>query len=77
MCRYILNGEKIWSNVSNDNNFRVINGAHRLAVAIFLELDEIPVKICKSFSFEVPNYTEYLKIKEKSLMLQFYNKFCQ
>ena len=62
--RYILNGKKIWSNVPNDNNFQVINGAHRLAVAIFLELDEIPVKIYKSFSFEIPNYTEYLKIKE-------------
>jgi hypothetical protein len=62
--RYILNGKKIWINVSNDNNFQVINGAHRVAVAIFLKLDEIPVKIYKSFSFEIPNYTEYLKIKE-------------
>jgi hypothetical protein len=62
--RYILKGKKIWINVSNDNNFQVINGAHRVAVAIFLKLDKIPVKIYKSFSFEIPNYTEYLKIKE-------------
>jgi hypothetical protein len=66
--RYLLKGKKFWINVSNDNNFQVINGAHRLAVAIFLELDEIPVKIYKSFSFEIPNYTEYLKIKEKKYL---------
>ena len=27
-------------------------------------LDKVPVKIYKSLSFEIPNYTEYIKIKE-------------
>jgi len=62
--RYILNGKKIWKNYINENGFQVINGGHRLAVALFLDLEKVPVKIYRSLSFEIPNYTEYLKIKE-------------
>jgi hypothetical protein len=62
--RFILNGKKIWKNYKNKNRFQVINGGHRLAVALFLGLEKIPVKIYKSLSFEIPDYTEYLKIKE-------------
>ena len=62
--RFILNGKKIWKNYKNKNRFQVINGGHRLAVALFLGLEKIPVQIYKSLSFEIPDYTEYLKIKE-------------
>ena len=62
--RYILNHKKNWIEIENENGFQIINGAHRLAVALFLELEKIPVKIYRSLSFEIPNYTEYLKIKE-------------
>ena len=44
----------------------MINGAHRLAIAYFLGMEKIPVKVYRSFSFEVPNYTEYIKIQEKN-----------
>ena len=62
--RYFLNGKKIWKNYTNENGFQGINGAHRLAVMIFLGSEEIPVKIYNSLSFEVPNYTDYIKTKE-------------
>lgn len=62
--RYILNGVKTWKNYPNESGFQVINGAHRLAVALFLDLEEIPVKTYKLLSFEIPDYTEYIKIKE-------------
>ncbi|MCH7647079.1 MAG: hypothetical protein IIA83_00515 [Thaumarchaeota archaeon] len=62
--RYILNGKKIWKNYMNENGFQVINGGHRLAVALFLGLEKVPVKIFRSLSFEIPNYTDYIRIKE-------------
>ena len=66
--RYILNGRKNWVDLPNENGFQVINGAHRLAVALFLGLDKIPVKIYKSLSFEIPNYTDYIRIKESEYL---------
>ena len=39
--RYLLNGKKIWRNYTNENGFQIINGAHRLAVMIFLGSEEI------------------------------------
>ena len=62
--RYIINNNKNWSLYENKNKYQIINGAHRLAVSLFLGLEKVPVKIYRSFSFEIPNYTEYLKIKE-------------
>lgn len=62
--RHIVKGEKTWKTYPNESNYQVINGAHRLAVALFLNLENVPVKIYKSASFEIPNYTDYLKIKE-------------
>ena len=68
--RYILNEKKKWVDIRNENGFQVINGAHRLAVALFLNLDEIPVKIYRSLSFEIPNYTDYIRIKEPEYLKQ-------
>lgn len=62
--RHIINGKKTWKNYPNESGFQVINGAHRLAVALFLDLEKIPVKIYKTLSFEIPDYTEYIRIKE-------------
>ena len=62
--RYVLHNKKIWINIDNEHKLQIINGAHRLSVALFLGLDKVPVKIYKSLSFEIPNYTEYIKIKE-------------
>tara|TARA_Y100000817_G_scaffold298959_1_gene276623 strand:+ start:9681 stop:10262 length:582 start_codon:yes stop_codon:yes gene_type:complete len=62
--RYIINNKKTWSLLENKSKYQMINGAHRLAVSLFLGLEKVPVKIYRSFSFEIPNYTEYLKIKE-------------
>ena len=62
--RYIIHNKKTWIDVDNPHKLQIINGAHRLSVALFLGLDKVPVKIYKSLSFEIPNYTEYIKIKE-------------
>tara|TARA_Y100001936_G_C16050495_1_gene657503 strand:- start:853 stop:1380 length:528 start_codon:yes stop_codon:yes gene_type:complete len=64
--RYFLNEEKNWVEIINEGNLQLINGAHRLAIAYFLGMEKIPVKVYRSFSFEVPNYTEYIKIQEKN-----------
>lgn len=68
--RHILKGEKIWKNYENKNGFQIINGGHRLAVALFLGMEKVPVKIYKSLSFEVPNYTDYIKIKESEYKMK-------
>lgn len=64
--RYFLNDKKNWVNITNENNLQIINGAHRLAIAYFLGIEKVPVKIYRPLSFEVPNYTEYIKIQEKT-----------
>ena len=62
--RYIINNQKNWKQYKNESEYQIIDGAHRLAIAIFLKLDEVPVKIYESISFEIPNYTDFLKIRE-------------
>ena len=62
--RYILNGKKIWKTYRNENKYQLIDGAHRLAIAEFLQYEKVPVKIIKPSSFEIPNYTDYINIKE-------------
>ena len=66
--RYILNGSKNWVDLPNENGYQVINGAHRLAVALFLDFENVPVRIYRSLSFEIPNYTDYIRIKESEYL---------
>lgn len=66
--RYVLHNKKTWINIDNKHKLQIINGAHRLSVALFLGFDKVPVKIYKSLSFEIPNYTEYIKIKESEYL---------
>jgi len=66
--RYIVNEEKKWIVMENDSGFQLMDGAHRLAVAIFLKLNKIPVKIISPVGFEIPNYTEYINSKEKEYL---------
>ena len=35
-----------------------------------LNLDKIPVRIYRSLSFEIPNYTDYIRIKEPEYLKQ-------
>ena len=62
--RYILNNQKIWKVYRNEGKYQLIDGAHRLAIAEFLQYEKVPVKIIKPSSFEIPNYTDYIDIKE-------------
>lgn len=62
--RYIINNQKIWKRYRNETKHQLIDGAHRLAIAEFLQHDTIPVKIFKPYGFEIPNYTDYIDIKE-------------
>ena len=62
--QYIINNQKIWKTYRNETKYQLIDGAHRLAIAEFLEHEEVPVKIFESHSFEIPNYTDYIDIME-------------
>ena len=66
--RYIINEKKIWFEMENITEYQLLDGAHRLAIALFKKMNEVPVKIIKPLGFEIPNYTEYLKYKEKEYL---------
>ena len=66
--RYILKEQKFWKEFENRTEYQLIEGAHRLAIAKYLNYDKIPVKIIKPLSFEIPNYTDYIKMKEKEYL---------
>jgi hypothetical protein len=63
--RYIFENQKFWFDIENKSGYQLMDGAHRLSVALFLEISSIPVKIINSLAFEIPNYTQYIKKKEK------------
>jgi len=60
--------KKIWTIYDNKTGLQLIDGAHRLACALYLEIKEIPVRIYKPLSFEIPNYTDYIRSKEKDYL---------
>ena len=60
--------KKIWFEMENITEYQLLDGAHRLAIALFKKMNEVPVKIIKPLGFEIPNYTEYLKYKEKEYL---------
>jgi len=66
--RYIINNKKIWKDYKNENGLQLIDGAHRLAVALFLKNKSIPVKILKPCSFQIPDYDGYIQIKQKKYL---------
>lgn len=66
--RYIINKMKKWFEIENETGYQLMDGAHRLSIAIYLKFNTIPVKIIKPSGFEIPNYTEYINIKEKEYL---------
>ncbi len=66
--RYIINQKKIWFEIDNLTGYQLLDGAHRLAISIFKKMEKIPVRIIRPLGFEVPNYTEYLRFKEKEYL---------
>jgi len=66
--RHFIDGKKIWTIYDNKTGLQLIDGAHRLACALYLEIKEIPVRIYKPLSFEIPNYTDYIRSKEKDYL---------
>jgi len=66
--RYIIKNKKIWSEIKNENGLQLINGTHRLAIALYLKYDSIPTKIFKPYSFQIPNYESYLQIKREKYL---------
>ena len=66
--RYVLKGKKYWKDYKNETAFQLIDGAHRLAAALFFDHKEIPAQVYHPLSFEVPNYTDYIAIKESEYL---------
>jgi hypothetical protein len=62
-------GNKHWKKYENKTGYQIIDGAHRLSLALFLKLDSVPVKIYNPLFFKIPDFTEYICKKEKE-----YNK---
>jgi len=63
-CKYTLYGKKNWAKYKNLTGYQLIDGGHRLAAALFLKIDKVPVKVYKPLCFEIPNFTGYIDIKE-------------
>ena len=66
--RYVRKNKKIWSEYKNENDLQLIDGAHRLAIVLYLQYKSVPVKILKPISFQIPDYTGYIKIKRKKYL---------
>ena len=43
--QYSINGKFYWKDYQNQTGYQLIDGAHRLSLALFLKFDTIPVKI--------------------------------
>lgn len=67
-ARYIFQNEKHWKKYENFSGFQLVDGAHRLAILLYLNTKNIPVKIIHSRGFEIPDYTEFLKLKSKGYL---------
>ncbi len=63
--QYSINKKFNWKEFQNETGYQLIDGAHRLSLALFLKLDSIPVKIYSPLYFEIPNFTDYIHLKEK------------
>ena len=59
---------KFWNEYENQSGYQLIDGAHRLSIALFLNLDIIPVKIITAKGFEIPDYTQFLKLKREEYL---------
>lgn len=47
------------------SGFQLIDGAHRLAITLYLNFDKIPVKVIPTTDFIMPDYSEAIKEKYK------------
>lgn len=63
--QYSINGQFYWKDYENQTGYQLIDGAHRLSLALFLKLEIIPVKIYSPLYFEIPNFTGYIHLKEQ------------
>ena len=65
MASYFYNGKKYQKKYRNKTGYQIFDGAKRLAIAIFENHQKIPCRIFKPVSFEIHDYTCYIKRNEK------------
>lgn len=65
---YFFDGKQIWVDFPNETGYQLMNGAHRLAIANYLNFKNIPAKIFAPISFPFPNYTDYIVLREEEYM---------
>ena len=63
--RYFMADKIYETRYKNSTGLQLIDGAHRLAISLYLNLKEIPVKIYSPLSFKIPDYATYLRLNEK------------
>jgi hypothetical protein len=63
--QYSIDGQFYWKDYPNKTGYQLIDGAHRLSLALFLNINPITVKIYSPLYFEIPNFTDYIHLKEQ------------
>tara|TARA_B100000953_G_scaffold54242_1_gene42184 strand:- start:115 stop:705 length:591 start_codon:yes stop_codon:yes gene_type:complete len=61
---YLYKEKNYRKNYKNKTGYQLIDGAHRLSIALFLKLDLVPVTTYKPLFFKIPDFTEYISRKE-------------
>lgn len=65
---YFFDGKQVWNDLPNETGYQLMNGAHRLAIATYLNFENIPAKIFTPIAFPFPNYTDYIILREEEYM---------
>jgi hypothetical protein len=70
---YFYDGKRIWDSIPNKSGYQLMNGAHRLAIAKYLNFETVPAKIFTPMSYPFQNHTNYLKLREKDYLKKMEN----
>ena len=68
--RYRFEGVQYDDEIRNETGYQLIEGAHRLAIAIDLSLESVPANVHRLPIFDVPNYTAYIDTVENEYVGQ-------
>jgi len=70
---YFYDGKRIWDEIPNETGYQLMNGAHRLAIAMYLNSEKIPAKIFTPLSYPFQNHTDYVKLRETEYLKKMEN----
>jgi hypothetical protein len=56
-----LAGNNNYVRIKNRTGYQLVDGAHRVAAAVYLNWNTIPAYVLRLVSFEVPEYSDYIQ----------------